>query len=94
MRLDLAGPELDTQTPELSAYASFRDVAPFAGLSVRPYPAEHRAVVQRNGDGIEDGHETAFQTAGAKYQYRCFLKTFASGSARIVAPQDTLDSCP
>ncbi len=102
--LDLAGEELDRVTPELKPFVPFRDVMAFSGRGVLPYPVEANvrrddgravtaAVVQRLGDGVEDGHETVFQTAGAKYQYRCFLKTFARGRARIVAPQDSLAAC-
>ena len=105
MGLDLAGEELDRATPELGSYATFRDVAVFSGRTALPYPVEGNlkradgevvtaAVVQRLGDGIEDGHEAVFQTPGPKYQYRCFLKTFAAGRARIVAPQDGLGVCP
>lgn len=101
--LDLAGDELDRADPELQAYTPYGDVAPLSGRGVRPYPVEANvkregaeltaAVVQRAGDGIQDGHEIVFQTAGPKFQYRCFLSTFASGTPRVVAPQDTAELC-
>jgi hypothetical protein len=103
--LDLAGDELDRRTPELNRYTPYAEVAPFSGRGVRPYPVEANvkrkdgsqataAVVQSPGDGIQDGHELVFQTAGAKYQYRCFLSTFAStGTPRIVAPVESTAMC-
>jgi hypothetical protein len=42
-------------------------------------------VVQHVEDGIEDGHEAAFQTEPPKHQYRCFLKSFAEGVPRVPA---------
>jgi hypothetical protein len=36
-------------------------------------------VTQNPGDGIEDGHEVVFQTAGPKHQYSCFLKGLIEG---------------
>ena len=59
-------------------------------------PASVTAVVtQPPSDGIEDGHEIMFQTPGPKYQYRCFLASYAKGGA-VVVP-DSVDSdalCP
>ncbi len=53
------------------------------------------ALVQHPEDGIEDGHEIVFQREEAKYQYRCFLKTFASTGVPVV-PQPSADTglCP
>ncbi len=104
MRLDLAGDELDAASPELKEFAAFRDVAAFSGRSVVPYPVAGNleraggspltgAVVQRLGDGLLDGHEIVFQTAGPKYQYRCFLATFARGIPRVTQPRDSTDVC-
>jgi len=36
-----------------------------------------------------------FQEAGPKYQYRCFLASYASGGAVVVPPSmDSDDLCP
>lgn len=102
--LDLAGPELDRQHAELLEFTPYSDVAKLVQRGVRPYPVEGNVeredgsratavVVQGLDDGLQDGHEVVFQTPGAKYQYRCFLSTFAAGSPRIVAPQDSVDVC-
>ncbi|MBL8950512.1 MAG: hypothetical protein JNK82_07025, partial [Myxococcaceae bacterium] len=34
------------------------------------------------------------QTEGPKYQYRCFLSSFAAGLPRVVAPLDSTALCP
>ncbi|MBS1148330.1 MAG: hypothetical protein H6Q89_28 [Myxococcaceae bacterium] len=105
MQLDLAGREVDVESEELNAFARYRDVAAFSGRAVVPYPvAGNRqrpdgqvvtgAVVQRMGDGIQDGHEIVFQTAGPKYQYRCFLATFARGIPQVAGPSDSVEVCP
>lgn len=96
MGLDLAGAELDVASSELKAFAPFRDVAAFSGRAVVKYPVEGKVktVVQHLGDGVEDGHEIVFQTASPKYQYRCFLSTYAKGRARVPAPDDSLSVCP
>jgi hypothetical protein len=105
MQLDLAGEELDVASPELKQFAPFRDVVAFSGRSVVPYPVEANlarpdgrlvtgAVVQRVGDGLQDGHEIVFQTAGPKYQYRCFLATFANGTPRVAKPSESTEVCP
>jgi hypothetical protein len=79
--LALDGPALDAAA-NLPDERNFTDVlalddpfAPPAGLV--------RAVTQHPADGIEDGHEVAFQTEAPKALYRCFLKTFAEGAPRI-----------
>jgi len=103
--LDLAGDELDTKDERLKPFAPFRDVAAFSGRTVRSFPvagnvkradgsAVTAAVVQNPGDALQDGHEIVFQTAGPKYQYRCFLSSFASGMPRVVAPVDSTEVCP
>jgi hypothetical protein len=105
MQLDLAGDELDIGSEELKQFAPYRDVVAFSGRAVVPYPVSGNlqrpdgrfvtgAVVQRLGDGIQDGHEIVFQTAGPKYQYRCFLATFARGMPQVAQPVDSLEVCP
>jgi hypothetical protein len=34
----------------------------------------------------QDGHEVAYQIAKARWQYRCFLESFAAGHTRVFAP--------
>ncbi len=105
MQLDLAGDALDAASDELREFASYPDVMAFSGAAVVPYPVVGnlqrpngrfvtRTVVQRLGDGIQDGHEIVFQTAGPKYQYRCFLATFAKGMPRVDSPLESLEVCP
>ena len=48
-------------------------------------------VIQHPEDGIEDGHEIAYQSEAARREYRCFLETFARGSPRIPAPSARVD---
>ncbi len=103
--LDVLGPTLDDQTPELAPFASVKSVLPFSGRSAIDYPAQGNVTVdgggkvtavvtQAPGDGVEDGHEVVFQTRGPKYQYRCFLSTYAKGAPRVPAPQDSDALCP
>ncbi|HEY8089877.1 MAG TPA: hypothetical protein VIF09_18580 [Polyangiaceae bacterium] len=44
-----------------------------------------RGLVQYNRDAAcrEDGHEVAYEIAQARWQYRCFLASFARGQARV-----------
>lgn len=92
MGLDLAGTPLDQSTPELRAFTSLVDLLPLRSASVRPFAiaANRRGatavVAQLPGDALEDGHETAFQTAEPKRLYRCFLQTLAAGRPEIVGP--------
>jgi pimeloyl-ACP methyl ester carboxylesterase len=46
------------------------------------------AVVQYRRDRVcrDDGHEVAYDIAQARWQYRCFLESFARGSARVLSP--------
>ncbi len=99
--LDVAGPELDDQTPELTPYASVKSVLPLSGRRSIGLPAANnkgtvtQVVTQHTSDGIEDGHEIMFQTPGPKYQYRCFLASYAKGGA-VTVPVSTDDDtlCP
>jgi hypothetical protein len=50
-------------------------------------------VVQHPGDEIEDGHETVFQTDPPKFQYRCFLESFAKGTPRVPVPGEPGSDC-
>jgi hypothetical protein len=64
-----------------------------------------RGLVQYNRDAAcrQDGHEVAYEIAQARWQYRCFLASFARGQAKIWPPpphattDDTLEidaPCP
>ena len=100
--LDLAGSELDSQTPEIADFTPITKLLPLSQRSAIALPAQSNVapnitgvVVQWPSDGIEDGHEIMFQRQEPKYEYRCFLASYAKGGAPIV-PQgvasDTL--CP
>lgn len=88
--LDLAGPALDDPNdPDLIGQTPLLSVLPLAGRRQLSYPVtcnvEAHAtcvtavVVQHAGDGIEDGHETVFQTEPPKVQYRAFLESLLDG---------------
>ncbi len=88
--LDLAGDELDTLTPEIAAQTHLGDVLTYSGRSRIALPvssnfggAATAIVVQQREDGIEDGHEVAFQTEPPRYQYKCFLASFARGAPAV-----------
>jgi hypothetical protein len=94
--LDLAGPEIDLGMPAQPGFGPpFFDVAGFAQARTLALPASaNRAgaggapvtavLVQHPEDGIEDGHEVAFQVAAAKDEWRTFLATLAQGGAPTV----------
>jgi hypothetical protein len=88
--LDLAGPSLDGAAPELAGDTPLASVLSFSGRRAIPLPAFGNAaggatavVVQHPADGIEDGHEVAFQTEAPKHEYKCFLASFAAGSPSV-----------
>jgi hypothetical protein len=80
-------------------------VVPPAGVAKNRLGATG-ALVQYRRDRVcrDDGHEVAYDIAQARWQYRCFLRSFgAGGTARLFAPppenpdDDTLDikaPCP
>ena len=45
--------------------------------------ASTAVVVQHPEDGVEDGHEAAFQDEGPKHQYRCFLQSLTKGTPSV-----------
>jgi pimeloyl-ACP methyl ester carboxylesterase len=104
--LDLAGPELDIQTPELADYTPLGPLLAMQSRAPIPLPAQDNVslgqagsvtavVTQAPSDGVEDGHEAMFQTQGPKYQYRCFLASYAKGGPVVVpVPQDSDALCP
>src|SRR5205807_10298026 len=89
--LDLAGAALDEGAAELASTTHLRDLLPLSGGAQIALPASgNRAgltavVVQHPEDGIEDGHEVAFQTEAPQHQYRCFLQSFAKGTPKVVS---------
>lgn len=105
--LDLAGPELDDQVPEVAS--RFTPLSTALALSGRKHialPASKNVahqdgssstavVVQHAADGIEDGHEVVFQRPEAKYQVRCFLSTWVKTGTPIVPEAKNSDEvCP
>jgi hypothetical protein len=92
------------------------DLLPYVGTGPVPYPAHGpvlrdprdgslRALVQYDRDAScrQDGHEVAYEIAQARWQYRCFLASFARGQAKVWPPppasvtDDTLEidaPCP
>jgi hypothetical protein len=88
--LDLAGAELDNETPEIADETTLKEALPFAGRTTIALPARANIgpqttaiVTQQRGDGIEDGHEVVFQTDPPKYEYKCFLASFAAGAPSV-----------
>jgi hypothetical protein len=103
--LDQAGDPLDSATPEIASFTPLAQLLPFTGRALITYPvrgnvtgaqgsATTAAVVQHRSDGIEDGHEIAFQTPAPKHQYRCFLEGLARNAPVIVAPAAEDAPCP
>jgi pimeloyl-ACP methyl ester carboxylesterase len=88
--LDVAEPVLDADEPRLNAYAPIASVLDLgAGGVLTPLPSSDRgAVVQIAEDGVEDGHEVAFQTARARELVRCFLQSVAVGTPQVGCPTD------
>lgn len=95
--LDLAGSALDGKTPEL-VQAKLQPLAYYLPQVQRgqiDYPvqgnrktlwggAQTAVVAQHQEDGLQDGHETVFQTTAAKLQYQCFLQTWRVGLPKVL----------
>lgn len=103
--LDVAGTPLDAQTPELAQYTPIGALLPISARSEIALPAQGNVslgsgsvtavVTQHASDGVEDGHEIMFQEPGPKYQYRCFLASYAKGDVPVVpASTDSDTLCP
>ena len=96
--LDLAGTPLDDQTPEIADFTPIESLLPMSSRAEIALPASGNVslgssnvtavVTQHASDGIEDGHEIMFQEQGPKYQYRCFLASYAKGGP-VVVPVST-----
>ncbi|MEZ4269569.1 MAG: FG-GAP-like repeat-containing protein [Myxococcota bacterium] len=95
--LDLAGPALDEGVAEIAHFPTLRSLLPLAGRGAIALPATQNrqtaagdsvtaVVVQHLEDGIEDGHEVAFQVASARAQYRRFLSSWLAGAPEVPAP--------
>lgn len=104
--LDVGGTPLDATTPELAEFTPAVQAVAIVGHGQIALPASGNVkhgdgttstavVVQHASDGIEDGHEVAFQRADAKYQLRCFVSKWASGLVPTVPPPIASDEiCP
>jgi hypothetical protein len=100
--IDLAGSALDSQTPEISDFTPIMKLLPLSQRSAIALPAQANVaqnvtgvVVQWPSDGIEDGHEIMFQRQEPKYQYRCFLASYAKGGPAVVPQGLASDAlCP
>jgi hypothetical protein len=96
--LDLGGGSLDQAEPRLDAFRSLESVLPFSQGGPTTLPAAGnqdgvtRVVTQHLEDGVEDGHEVAFQNDLPKAQYRCFLQSLQATGTPIV-PSSAAD-CP
>ncbi|GAB4216159.1 MAG: hypothetical protein OHK0013_42350 [Sandaracinaceae bacterium] len=94
--IDLAGQALDVTSEELVDAPSVLEVLPLRGRSDLPYPvvqnlavADERVtavVAQHLDDGIEDGHETMWQTQPPRAQFRCFLDTMMEDRPVVPGP--------
>lgn len=96
--LDLGGPSLDAAEPRLAEHTPLAELLPLSGGAQRPLPLQLTAgkrvalVTQHPEDGVEDGHEAAFQTEPPKAQYRCFLAALAQGTPPLIP--DAAGDCP
>ncbi len=92
--LDLAGPALDGESPELATLDPLVALLPLVGRGAIALPAASNVasaggvaatavVTQHAEDGIEDGHEVVFQTDAPKHAYACFLAGLAAGAPRV-----------
>jgi len=102
--IDLVGPALDMTHPDLQMFTPLVSLLDLHGRTQRMFPVRDNIVLasgaratavvaQHPSDGIEDGHETAFQTEAPKAQYRCFLETFAADSTTVFAVRTPTDPC-
>ena len=105
--LDLAGPELDTESdPRLVGELPVGPLLPLIGRGALAFPVSanvHLAdgrtataiVTQRHEDGIEDGHEVLFQTDAPKHDYQCFLASWlATGTPTVPVDASRDAPCP
>ena len=101
--IDLAGRALDREDARLAGVESVVEVLPLRGRSGLSYPVRDNVeaggrtvtavVAQHPDDGIEDGHETMWQTEPPRAQFRCFLHTLDEGSPTIADPDALPPGC-
>jgi hypothetical protein len=101
--IDLAGQALDREDARLAGVESVVEVLPLRGRSGVSYPVRDNVeaggrtvtavVAQHPDDGIEDGHETMWQTEPPRAQFRCFLHTLDEGSPTVVDPDALPAGC-
>jgi hypothetical protein len=104
LNLDLAGPILDADHPDLAIFRPIEQLLQFTGRSALDLPVSGNfragdqtstaVVVQHEEGPVEDGHEVVFQTEPPKYQYRCFLKSFAEGLPTVLPEAGITQTCP
>jgi hypothetical protein len=103
--LDLAGTEHDTEDdPRLADQLALGPLLPLIGRDAVALPAAGNVqaaggavtavVIQHLEDGVEDGHEVAFQLDGPKHQYQCFLASWLAGAASVPADAARDAPCP
>lgn len=98
--LDLAGEPRDaTALTMLPAQTPLTEVIDLVGHGRIALPASANlgaattgVVVQHPEDGIEDGHEVAYQLPAARREFRCFLESFRAGTPKVPAPSAN-DAC-
>lgn len=97
--LDLVGKALDESEPRLSAFDPLSHWFSEKGTQRLSFPVEGNrlrvgelltaVVVQFPEDGIEDGHEVAYQLEEPKIIYRAYLESWIStGVPRVIDPQE------
>ena len=97
--LDLAGPPEDEGDPRLAEYRSLSELIDLGGgaavdLPYAPSSGRSGVVVQHTEDGVEDGHEVAFQRLEARRQVRCFLADYAADRVPRVSAGAAATPCP
>ncbi len=102
--LDLAGPALDATTAGLADFDPIERLLPLRGHVALAGAVRGNRVIEGAGytqvvrqyreDGLEDGHEVAFQTEGPKRDYRCFLRGLAGGVPGVPAADATACASP
>lgn len=97
--LDAAGPLYDKEdTPQ---FPTVESVLPYIDGEVLSLPvagnrqdggrAVTNVVIQHREDGVEGGHEVAYQKPNARWQVRCFLQTLREGDVGVVGGSGTGD---
>lgn len=102
LELDLGGDPVDGELSD--TYLTFSRAVTLRGSTGRALPAGYnrrllerpvtRILVQHAEDGIEDGHEVAYQREAARHQIDCFVHTHFEGGAVVAAPGYAIDPCP